>query len=225
MRVDSFFGFRYSGYQKKWRGIGFPEPRQSMMNRMILLGCLHLLLKELRMFTIRDITQIGFMTSLLIVLGLLPAIPLGFIPVPIVFQNLGVMLVGATLGAKKGTFTMLLFFLLGMVIPVFSGKSTTFAALAGPTAGYLFAWSLVPLFMGLLLSRFGQIRFSVLFMLTILIGVIFVDVVGSIWLAHVMNISLRQSLLSNLVFVPGDLLKALVASLVANRLLNRSIFF
>ncbi|MBF8971117.1 biotin transporter BioY [Streptococcus mitis] len=58
------------------------------------------------MFTTRDLTKIGLMTSLLIVLGLLPAIPLGFIPVPIVFQNLGVILVGATLGAKKGTFTM-----------------------------------------------------------------------------------------------------------------------
>lgn len=172
------------------------------------------------MFTTRDLTQIGLMTSLLIVLGLLPAIPLGFIPVPIVFQNLGVMLVGATLGAKKGTFTMLLFFLLGLVIPVFSGKSTTLTALAGPTAGYLLAWALVPLFMGLILSRIERVTFPTLFLVTVLIGVIFVDLLGSIWLSHVTNMPLSQSLISNLVFIPGDLLKASVASLMAFRLSN-----
>lgn len=176
------------------------------------------------MFTTRDLTQIGLMTSLLMVLGLLPAIPLGFVPVPIVFQNLGVMLVGATLGVKKGSFTMLLFFLLGLVIPVFSGKLTTLTALAGPTAGYLVAWALVPLLMGLILSRVGRITFSVLFLVTILIGVIFVGVLGSIWLSYLTNIPLSQSLIANLAFIPGDLLKALLASLIALRLMDKHQF-
>lgn len=173
------------------------------------------------MLQTRDVAQIGLMTSFLIVLGWLPAIPLGFIPVPIVFQNLGVMLIGATMGVKKGSLTLLLFFLLGLVLPVFSGKSTTLATLAGPTAGYVLAWALVPLLMGWLLSKVKQLTFPVLVAVTILVGVLFVDVVGSVWLSQVTDLSLSASLLANLAFIPGDLLKAFVASLMAYRLVHR----
>ncbi|GAF36427.1 substrate-specific component BioY of biotin ECF transporter [Lentilactobacillus farraginis DSM 18382 = JCM 14108] len=38
---------------------------------------------------IREVTEIALMTAVIIVLGLIPPIPLGFIPVPIVLQNLG----------------------------------------------------------------------------------------------------------------------------------------
>lgn len=170
------------------------------------------------MLQTRDLAQIGLMTSFLIVLGWLPAIPLGFIPVPIVFQNLGVMLIGATMGVKKGSLTLLLFFLFGLVLPVFSGKSTTLTTLVGPTAGYVLAWALVPLLMGWLLSKVKQPTFPVLVAVTILVGVLFVDVVGSVWLSQVTNLSLSASLFANLAFLPEDLLKAFVACLIAQRI-------
>lgn len=39
----------------------------------------------------RTLTRAALMVAVLIILGWLPAIPLGFIPVPIVLQNIGVM--------------------------------------------------------------------------------------------------------------------------------------
>ena len=47
------------------------------------------------MKNVRDLLYIAMMTTILVILGFIPAIPLGFIPVPIVLQNLGIMLAGA----------------------------------------------------------------------------------------------------------------------------------
>ena len=46
------------------------------------------------MKNVRDLLYIAMMSTILVILGFIPAIPLGFIPVPIVLQNLGVMLAG-----------------------------------------------------------------------------------------------------------------------------------
>ena len=61
---------------------------------------------ELIFMKAKDITQIALMTAVIVILGMFPGIPLGFIPVPIVLQNMGVMLAGALLGPKKGTFQL-----------------------------------------------------------------------------------------------------------------------
>lgn len=60
----------------------------------------------------RTTTYIALMVALLIVLGFIPGIPLGFITVPIVLQNLGVMLAGALLGSRKGFLAVAIFLLL-----------------------------------------------------------------------------------------------------------------
>lgn len=40
--------------------------------------------------TIKHLTQTAMVTALIIVLGFFPGIPVGFIPVPIVLQNMGI---------------------------------------------------------------------------------------------------------------------------------------
>ncbi|VHD99103.1 biotin transporter bioY [Streptococcus pyogenes] len=62
------------------------------------------------MFTTKELVKVAMMTTLIIILGFIPAIPLGFIPVPIVLQNLGVMLAGLMLGGKKGNLICFLIF-------------------------------------------------------------------------------------------------------------------
>ncbi|MCA0341275.1 MAG: biotin transporter BioY, partial [Proteobacteria bacterium] len=52
--------------------------------------------------TTRDIVLVALFAAIIVVLGLLPPITLGFIPVPITAQTLGVMLAGCILGAKRG---------------------------------------------------------------------------------------------------------------------------
>lgn len=155
------------------------------------------------------------MATLLVVLGFIPALPLGFIPVPIVLQNLGVMMAGVILGGRKGSLSILLFFLVGLVIPVFSGLRSTIPVLTGPTAGYVIAWFFVPLLISYGVKLINKKNFIAIFLIVWLAGVLFVDVAGAIWLASYTNIPLDKSLLQNLVFIPGDTIKAIIAAVVA----------
>lgn len=167
------------------------------------------------MFHTKSLIQMAMMATLLVVLGFIPALPLGFIPVPIVLQNLGVMMAGVILGGRKGSLSILLFFLVGLVIPVFSGLRSTIPVLTGPTAGYVIAWFFVPLLISYGVKLINKKNFIAIFLIVWLAGVLFVDVAGVIWLASYTNIPLDKSLLQNLVFIPGDTIKAIIAAVVA----------
>lgn len=167
------------------------------------------------MFHTKSLIQMAMMATLLVVLGFIPALPLGFIPVPIVLQNLGVMMAGVILGGRKGSLSILLFFLVGLVIPVFSGLRSTIPVLIGPTAGYVIAWLFVPLLISYGVKLVNKKNFIAIFLIVWLAGVLFVDVAGAVWLASYTNIPLDKSLLQNLVFIPGDTIKAIIAAVVA----------
>ena len=74
--------------------------------------------------TTRLLTLSAMMVAILIILGLFPRIPLGFIPVPIVLQNMGVMMSGELLGPRYGTISVFSFLLLAFIgMPILSGGS------------------------------------------------------------------------------------------------------
>ena len=80
---------------------------------------------------------IAMMIAIIIALGFIPGIPLGFIPVPIILQNMGIMLAGALLGPKRGFLAVLIFLLLvALGLPVLSGGHGNMAVFIGPSAGY-----------------------------------------------------------------------------------------
>ncbi|MDY3041937.1 biotin transporter BioY [Streptococcus pluranimalium] len=165
----------------------------------------------------KSLIQIALMATLIVILGLMPPLPLGFIPVPIVLQNLGIMLAAILLGAKKGSLAILIFLILGLFLPVFTGGGTTLVVFAGPTAGYVVGWLLMPLALAGLrrLPPFSHPLVS--FALVWLSGVLLVDVIGAIYLAHYTHASLLPSLLSNLVFIPGDSIKAAIATIIGTK--------
>lgn len=167
------------------------------------------------MTKVRSLLYMAMMTTIIIILGLIPAIPLGFIPVPIVLQNLGIMLAGVLLNGKKGTMSVILFLILGLVIPVFTGGGMTVSVLSGPTAGYVLAWVFVPLLIDGGLKRFKKTSFISMFFIIFIFGALFVDIIGSIWLSMYSHIPLPTSLISNLVFLPGDTLKVIVTTLIS----------
>ncbi|ASR40484.1 biotin transporter BioY [Ligilactobacillus agilis] len=163
------------------------------------------------------LTKIALITAVVVVLGFLPPIPLGFIPVPIVLQNLGVMLAGVILGAKDGTISILLLFLIGIILPAFSGANTQ-GVLVGPTAGYVIAWLFVPALIALCLAKLPKQSATFQFVVIWLFGVLFIDAFGAIYLAVYSHMPIFKSLLANLAFIPGDTLKAIITLIVANRL-------
>ena len=57
--------------------------------------------------TTKHITFTAIMTAIIALLGLIPPIPLPFMPVPIVLQNVGIFLAGILLGKKYGTLSVI----------------------------------------------------------------------------------------------------------------------
>lgn len=168
---------------------------------------------------IHTLARASLLLALVIVLGLFPGIPLGIIPVAIVLQNLGVMLVGALLPARVGTLVMAVFFILVAVgLPLLSGGRGGIAVFAGPTAGYLLGWLLVPVTVQLGFHYLGRGHFVGVLLALIFGGVLLVDLLGALGLVVVNGMPLAMALWSNLAFLPGDLIKAVVAALVTVRL-------
>jgi biotin transport system substrate-specific component len=88
-------------------------------------------------------------------------LPLPFTPVPLTLQNFGVLLVGLTLGTRRG-FAALAFYLAeGMMgLPVFNPTGPGgLAQLAGPTGGFLLAYPFVAGLAGLIMES-GKKSFS-----------------------------------------------------------------
>lgn len=80
-------------------------------------------------------------------------------PVPFTLQTLVVLLVGATLGSRRGILSLALYALSGLAgLPVFAPKSdgshvVGFAAFVGPTAGFILGFVAAAYLVGLLAER------------------------------------------------------------------------
>lgn len=164
-----------------------------------------------------DITRIAVMIAVIIVLGYIPPIPIGLIPVPLVLQNMGIILTSLLLGRKNGSFAVGLFVILAFVgFPVLSGGHGGAAVFVGPTAGYIYAWLVTPYLLGSLLRGHTYLAWKI--SATILVGVLFINLCGVLWLSATTQLALSKALIAGLVFLPGDLLKSGVAILLHQRL-------
>lgn len=167
--------------------------------------------------TARDMAQIAVFAALIAALGLPGAITVGFTGVPITVQTLGVLLAGAVLGPRKGTAAVAVFIALTLIgLPLLSGGRTGLTALAGPSAGYLVGWIPAALFIGLLTARIVP-KYPVLPALLINLagGIVVIYFFGTLGLLLRTDIALWPAITSNGVYLPGDLLKVVVATMVA----------
>ena len=137
---------------------------------------------------------------------------LPFTPVPITGQTFAVLLVGASLGAARGTASLLLYLAAGLVgAPVFAGGEGGWEWVEGATGGYLAGFVVAAAVTGRLAERRWDRRFSsaVAAMLT---GNVVVYLFGLAWLSHVVDAGVEKTLQLGLYpFVVGDLLKLYLA--------------
>lgn len=70
------------------------------------------------------------------------ALPVGG-PVPFALQIFGVMLCAVTLDWGTALPSVLVYLLLGLFLPIFSGGNTGFTAIPGPTGGYIWSYLLM----------------------------------------------------------------------------------
>ena len=147
--------------------------------------------------------------SLLIVLCARIEIPLA--PVPITAQTLGVLLVGALLGSKRGVISLLLYLGFGaMGLPVFAGGASGLTRFAGPTAGYLLGFVAAAAVVGWLCER-GWDRRAGTTALAMVVGMAAIYAFGTIWLSRFVGWE-RVLAVGVLPFIPGDLLKLTLAT-------------
>lgn len=165
----------------------------------------------------RDLALIATFAALIAALGLTPAIFLPGSPVPVTLQTFGVMVTGLILGARRGALACLTFTaLVALGLPVLSGGRGGLGVFAGPTAGYLIGFTVGAFVIGLLIQVKRTPALWWTFIATLLGGVGVVYALGvPVQAARVGTKTLGQTLAGTVVFLPGDLIKAAIAAVVA----------
>ncbi len=156
----------------------------------------------------------------LISVGAYIAVPIPGTPVPIVLQNMFILLAGMVLGPWWGLVSVAFYLALGaMGLPVFSGGTGGLARFAGPTGGYLVGYLPAVVITGLI-ARSGKHRWF-WNMAGALAGMVVVYCFGLLRLKAVLNIGWAKALASGLLpFIPGDLLKIAIAGLLTPSILK-----
>jgi len=141
------------------------------------------------------------------------SIKLPFTPVPITGQTFAVVLVGASLGAIRGTASLMLYLWLGVAgAPIYAHHAHGWSVITSATGGYIVGFVLASAVTGYLAERRWdrQISSAIAAMLT---GNVIIYLVGLPWLAVVLNTNLEKTLEYGLYpFVPGDVFKLYLAA-------------
>ena len=139
---------------------------------------------------------------------------LPYTPVPISGQTLGVMLIGASLGAWRGAAAVLLYLGEGAAgLPVFAeGLSGTVFLTSMPTTGFLWSFVVAAAVIGLL-AQLSWDRSVGSALGAMLVGEILVFALGVSWLARHLGVSGEEALTLGLYpFLLGEVLKLVIAA-------------
>lgn len=173
----------------------------------------------------REITFVALFAAVMGALGLVPPIMLAFTPVPITLQTLGVILAGGVLGARLGAMSQIVFLLIVAAgMPLLSGGRGGLGVFFGPSAGYLLSWPLTAFCIGYLLSRFQTLKLSFITLINLTVGIFLIYIVGIPIQAFMMDIPVFEAVKLSLVYIPGDVLKAILASVLVYRLRKHPFF-
>jgi len=169
----------------------------------------------------RDLVHIALFAALTAALGLVPPFPIPAIGVPITAQSMGVMLAGSVLGARRGGLALLLF--LGLVaigMPVLAGGNGGIGAFLTPASGFLLAWPLSAFAVGALARRSAgsQPRFLPVFIANLAGGIGVMYAIGVPWITMRTGVPLSAAAAGSALFIPGDVVKAVLAAGVATNL-------
>mgnify|MGYP003740581593 FL=1 len=168
-----------------------------------------------------DLSRAAVFAGVIAVLGL-PGSFSVFGGVPITAQTLGVMLAGAVLGPLVGAVSVgALLALVAIGLPLLAGGRGGAAVFVGPTAGYLVGWLVGAVVIGLIVHLGGRRPvWWRTFIGVVIGGVLVVYACGIPVQSLIMRIGMDQALIANLAFVPGDLVKAVIATLVVGALVR-----
>ncbi len=166
---------------------------------------------------IRDMLNSAIFASLIAVLGYL-IIPLPFSPIPITGQTLAVMLAGCVLTPLQAGLSVITFIFMGAIgIPVFAGGTAGIGVIFGTKGGYLLGFLIASIVISLIRGKSNSIPRMIF--ACIIGGIIIVNVLGVTWLSHITGMEINKAFTAGaLPFLPGDLIKAIVAGFIAKKI-------
>ena len=138
------------------------------------------------------------------------SVPLPFSEVPLTGQTLGVLLLGALYGPRRGALTVVAYLAEGIAgLPVFAAGRFGLSVVLGPTGGFLLGFVPGAFIAGLAApTRRAALRLGILLAASLVIYA-----VGVPWLAVTRALPLQAALIAGMLpFIPGDVLKAGLAA-------------
>ena len=163
-------------------------------------------------FTTFQMTLIAVMAAITCILGPL-SIPIPISPVPISLTNLAIYLTVCLLGWKFGTISYLIYLLIGIAgLPVFSGFSSGFAKLLGPTGGYLIGFIPMAIIAGIVIDKFTNRGIQILGMI---VGTAICYAFGTAWFCFQSGYTVGAALAVCVIpFIPADRCKMVIAMII-----------
>lgn len=170
----------------------------------------------------KSIAFIAMGAAIIAALGIVPGIQLGGSGVPITLQSMAIMAIGGLLGARRGFLSVVVFLLLVAAgAPLLSGGRGGWSVFVGPSAGYLFSWPFAAFLIGYSIDKIRVFPvFATALLSSVLFGIGFVYLMGSLGLMITMKTPFLAALAQNVVFLPGDAIKAVAASLFISKMAN-----
>lgn len=168
----------------------------------------------------RNVVLIALFAALIAALGLIPKLTLAS-GIPITAQSMGIMLCGTVLGSKRGFLAVLLFLVLVAAgLPLLAGGRGGLGVFTTPWAGFLFGFPIAAFVAGLVMERWRSDNVSLIAGIAAVIGGI-----GALYLIAVPYYMVMKPaglteavLVAMAPFMPGDLIKAVLAGLITGAL-------
>jgi biotin transport system substrate-specific component len=152
----------------------------------------------------------------LMAVGAYLAIPIG--PVPIVLQNMFVLLAGLLLGSRWAVASVAVYLLTGACgLPVFAGGLGGIGRIVGPTGGYLIGYLPAVFFTGYISEMTAnRMGYDILAMIC---GTIVLYACGLAWLKILTGMTWSKTIMVGMYpFLIGDALKIAAAAVIARAL-------
>lgn len=172
--------------------------------------------------TTRNLVMAALMIALVAVLGMVRIQFPFFNEIAITGQSFGVMLAGALLGARLGGLSIGAFVILVAVgAPLLSGFTGGIGIFASARGGWVLSWPIAAFVIGFLVERsWNSLRTWKVFLFNVLGGILIVYAIGVPYQAALTNIPVEAAMIKSIMFIPGDIIKALAAAYIAVRMRN-----
>lgn len=159
--------------------------------------------------------------SLFVALCAQVRVPLWFTPVPITLQTFAVILVGLTLGSRRGFAALAVYLAEGAAgLPVFAPGPAGIAKVMGITGGYLMSYPVAAFLAGFAMERWHTTERRFAPTVDIIFGALSAEAViflgGALWFWTLTHYTVRTVLIMSVFpFLPGEAIKLAFACALA----------